>query len=55
MKTKEKRIVKIAAVEVVWPKAQTYPCPGKCGHLHVKHTGPCTRLGCGCTAKRKGK
>lgn len=32
----------------------TIPCPGKCGHPHVAKTGPCTKTGCGCTA-RKGK
>lgn len=32
-----------------WPKEHVRPCPsGKCKHLHVRKTGPCTEIGCGC-------
>lgn len=49
MSKKEKH----AATE--WPKHLVYPCPGKCGHMHVKNTGPCTKSGCGCTATKSRK
>jgi hypothetical protein len=32
-----------------WKKAEIRPCPtGKCKHQHIKGTGPCIELGCGC-------
>lgn len=32
-----------------WEKGQTRPCPtNKCSHRHVKDTGPCVEIGCGC-------
>lgn len=55
MKTKTKK----THAPTVWPKEQTRPCPsGKCKHRHVKGTGPCTEIGCGCHgayAKKGGR
>jgi hypothetical protein len=32
-----------------WNKKHIRPCPtGKCKHLHIRGTGPCTHAGCGC-------
>lgn len=32
-----------------WKKEETRPCPtGKCKHRHIRATGPCTEIGCGC-------
>lgn len=39
--------------EVAWKKGETRPCPGKCGHVHVAKSGPCTKLGCGCHGASK--
>jgi len=41
---------------VKWLKGQTRPCPsGKCKHLHVAKSGPCTEIGCGCHGKKEKK
>lgn len=53
MSTKTKSSVK--HTEATWTKGQTIPCPGKCGHQHIAKTGPCTKIGCGCTATKSRK
>jgi len=40
----------------VWKKSETQPCPsGKCKHLHIRKSGPCTEMGCGCHGRKSKK